>query len=157
MKQLISNLSIKQHVLFRRLGPDPEDMALLYNATSLFVFPSLYEGFGLPPLEAMACGSPVIAAKNSSIPEILGDGALFFDGHDAEGLAALMIRVLADEELRRSLVQKGLERARGFSWERCARVTLGAYARSTGRKYINGCSMPPEFDVKPRLTRRTLR
>jgi len=86
--------------------------------------PSLYEGFGLPVLEAMACGVPVICSNASSLPEVAGEAAILFDPLDVEGMAAAMERVLGDEELRAELRARGLERARGFSWEKCARETL---------------------------------
>ena len=132
LRQIVAKLGLDSQVLFWRLGPAAEDMALLYNAASLFVFPSLYEGFGLPPLEAMACGTPVIAADNSSMPEVLGDAALFVEARDKEALAAATTRALTDDGLRANLIERGLERASRFSWERCARETMAAYARSAG-------------------------
>jgi glycosyltransferase involved in cell wall biosynthesis len=84
----------------------------------MFVFPSLYEGFGLPPLEAMAAGTPVITSKVSSLPEVVGDAALLVDPMDAGAIADAMARVLDDEALRRDLIRRGLERARAFSWTR---------------------------------------
>lgn len=107
-----------------------EDLVLLYNAASLFVFPSLYEGFGLPLLEAMACGTPVIAANNSSIPEIVGDAAVLFEAEDVNTLAVVMDQVLMDQSLQRCLAQKGLERASNFSWEKCAHQTLAGYQQA---------------------------
>jgi glycosyltransferase involved in cell wall biosynthesis len=107
-----------------------EDLVLLYNAASLFVFPSLYEGFGLPPLEAMACGTPVVAANNSSIPEVVGDAALLVDAQDTEGMAGMMAQVLTRETVRTSLAEKGLEQAASFSWEKCARQTMAGYEQS---------------------------
>lgn len=107
-----------------------EELVLLYNTADLFVFPSLYEGFGLPPLEAMACGAPVVAANNSSIPEIAGDAALFFQAEDATGIASVIAKVLADETLRLDLINKGYQHVSTFSWEKCARQTIGAYKYS---------------------------
>lgn len=104
-----------------------DDLVLLYNAASLFVFPSTYEGFGLPPLEAMSCGAPVIAANNSSIPEIVGDAAILFDAHDVQGMAAAISQVLTDETKRSHLRAAGLERVAGFSWEKCGRETIDVY------------------------------
>ncbi|MCE5307548.1 MAG: glycosyltransferase family 4 protein [Acidobacteriales bacterium] len=125
----IVELGIDGQVLFRQLGPKAEEMAVLYNAASLFVFPSLYEGFGLPPLEAMACGTPVVAANNSSIPEVVGDAAVLVDARDAQNMASGIAEVLADETLRSKLSTRGLARAANFSWERCARETVTAYER----------------------------
>lgn len=104
-----------------------DDLALLYNAASLFAFPSLYEGFGLPLLEAMACGVPTVAAGNSSIPEIVGDAALLFDATNVEEMAATMNLVLSDESLQVGLKSKGIERANTFSWEKCALETVNVY------------------------------
>ncbi len=107
-----------------------EDLVILYNACSLFVFPSLFEGFGLPPLEAMSCGAPVIAGANSSIPEIVGDAALLVDAADIEGLASKISLVLCDDDIRKNLIQKGAERAACFSWKKCARETIEAYKQA---------------------------
>jgi len=110
-----------------------DDLALLYNAAALFVFPSFYEGFGLPLLEAMACGTPVVAANNSSIPEIVGEAALLIEAKDVLGIAAAMTQVLTDDALRQHLIEKGLKRAAGFSWARCASETVGVYKKVVAR------------------------
>lgn len=104
-----------------------EELMLLYNMASLFVFPSRYEGFGLPLLEAMACGTPVVAADNSSIPEIVGDAALLFAAEDTQGMATLIEHVLTKENLRTMLIQNGIRRADQFSWANCANQTIAAY------------------------------
>jgi len=106
-----------------------EDLPALYNLADLFAFPTLYEGFGLPALEAMACGTPVVTAGNSCMPELVGDAALLVDARDVEGLAEAMDRVLADGALRESLVARGLARARLFTWARAAQKLLEAYER----------------------------
>lgn len=129
----IQELRLTNQVRFLESVSD-EDLFLLYNVSSLFVFPSLYEGFGLPLLEAMACGTPVAAADNSSIPEIAGDAALLFDAHDAQAIADTLSRALTDEEQRRCLKQKGLTRAGDFTWERCARQTIDVYAQTLRQK-----------------------
>lgn len=90
----------------------------LYEHAAVFAFPSLYEGFGIPPLEAMSCGCPVVASNASSIPEVCGDAALYFSPQDGAAISAAILRVLADDELRRNLVEKGLNRSRCFSWEK---------------------------------------
>lgn len=100
------------------------DMPLLYRGASLLVFPSLFEGFGLPLLEAMASDCPVVCSNATSIPEVVGDAALLFDPHDPKAIADAMHRILTDEELRRRLIHTGRERCRQFSWERTARETL---------------------------------
>jgi glycosyltransferase involved in cell wall biosynthesis len=103
---------------------DGADLPALYSGASLLVMPSLYEGFCLPVLEAMACGTPVACSNVSSLPEVAGEAALFFDPHDMEGMAATVVRALGDSWLRRTLVERGLEQARSFTWERCARTVL---------------------------------
>jgi glycosyltransferase involved in cell wall biosynthesis len=100
------------------------DLATLYRGARMFVFPPLYEGFGIPVLEAMASGTPVICSGNSSLPEVGGDAALYFDASDAVRLASRIEAVWTDNELARSLIHKGLERTREFSWDKCAYETL---------------------------------
>jgi len=103
------------------------DLPSLYSGADAFVFPSLYEGFGLPPLEAMACGCPVIASNVSSLPEICGDAAYYIDPHSIESLAEGIKKVLTDQNLRESLIKKGMERARLFTWERSAREHIKVF------------------------------
>jgi len=107
----------------------PEDLLGLYNAARLLVHPAFYEGFGLPPLEAMACGTPVVASNTSSLPEVVGDAALLVDPTDVDGMAVAMWRLLSDEALRQQMIEKGLKRARLFSWRRAALETLEIYRR----------------------------
>ena len=104
-----------------------DELPVLYSLAEMFVFPSLYEGFGLPPLEAMACGTPVVASNASSLPEVVGDAALTIDPYDIEGLAKAMEQLLMDQELRSEMRARGLVRAKLFSWERTARETLRVY------------------------------
>ena len=103
---------------------DPADLAAVYAGAELFVFPSIYEGFGFPLLEAMAHGVPSIAARSSSLPEIGGEAALYFDPHDARALEALMERALTDRALRDDLAARGRARAAEFGWDRAAEQTL---------------------------------
>jgi len=107
-----------------------EDLEGLWALTSAFVFPSLYEGFGLPVLEAMARGVPVVCSNASSLPEIAGDAALLFDPRDETAIAAAVLRVLRDRTLAERLRASGVERAEEFSWERTARLTLESYDRA---------------------------
>jgi glycosyltransferase involved in cell wall biosynthesis len=110
-------------------GVPDEDLAGLYSGAAAFVFPSLYEGFGFPVLEAMACGTPVICANTSSLPEVAGEAALTVDPLDAGALAAAIARVLADSALRDSLIAKGYEQIKRFAWERAAREALAILER----------------------------
>ena len=103
------------------------DMPLLYAAATGLVFASLYEGFGLPILEAMACGTPVVASRAAALPEVAGDAALYFDPMDPEAIAEQALALVEDDTLRFGLVQRGLTHAASFSWTRAARDTLDAY------------------------------
>ena len=105
------------------------DLPALYSAASVFVYASRYEGFGLPVLEAMACGAPVITSNVASMPEIAGESGILIDPNDESELADAMGRVLTDDELRARLARAGLERAQSFSWERAAQATLAVYER----------------------------
>jgi glycosyltransferase involved in cell wall biosynthesis len=118
-------------IVFTGYVPD-DDLVALYNAADIFVSPSLFEGFGLPPLEAMACGTPVVTSNTTSLPEVVGDAALMVDPLDAEALAGAMSAVLADDALRAQLSRQGLERAATFSWEATARTVLGVYRDVVG-------------------------
>ncbi len=104
-----------------------EDLRLLYSAAELFVFPSIYEGFGMPVLEAMACGAPVVTSNTTSIPEVAGDAAIFVNPLDARELGEAMVRVLSNKQLREGLRAKGFERVKQFTWERAARRTVEVY------------------------------
>ena len=126
---LTRELSIADRVVFVGAISDDEKMAL-YQLANCYVAPSLYEGFGLTPLEAMACGTPVVAADASCTPEVVGDAALLVAPHDVEGFANAIIRVLTDDALARRMRQQGLDRARQFSWERTATATRAVYQRA---------------------------
>lgn len=105
------------------------DLPLLYNAASLLVFPSLFEGFGMPVIEAMAVGLPVACSNITCLPEVGGDAAMYFDPEDPEDIAAKVYKVCSDEDLRGLLVKKGLKRVQLFSWERTAKETLDVYEK----------------------------
>ncbi len=124
--ETIDKLNLQDDVMFTGYVSD-EDLPALYNAAELFVYPSLYEGFGLPPLEAMACGTPVITSNTSSLPEVVGDAGIMVDPHDVDELADTMYDVLTNDGLKEDLIKKGLERAKMFSWEKCALETLKVY------------------------------
>jgi glycosyltransferase involved in cell wall biosynthesis len=121
--QQVERLGLEAEVIFPGYVPQ-DDLPALLSGARLFVFPSLYEGFGLPVLEAMACGTPVLCSNVSSLPEVAGNAALLIDPLDVESMAETMNRVLKDEGLRARLVERGLQQARQFSWDRCARETL---------------------------------
>ncbi len=121
-------LELGQRVRF--IGPVAEEvLPALYGGATLFVFPSLYEGFGLPLLEAMACGTPVVCSNRSSLPEVVGDAALLVDPVDVAALADALLRLLEDTALREHLTERAIARAATFSWERAARETLEVYCR----------------------------
>ena len=107
-----------------------KDLPALYSAAICFVYPSFFEGFGLPVLEAMQCGTPVIAGNRTSLPEVAGAAALLFDPFDAGALAEAIERIIHNPDTRAELRVKGLERARIFSWTATARLTLQAYERA---------------------------
>jgi glycosyltransferase involved in cell wall biosynthesis len=106
---------------------DDEELAPLYSGAAAFVYPSLYEGFGLTPLEAMQCGAPVITSNTSSLPEVVGDAGILLDPADGDALCQAILDVLRDAPLRRGMRERSLARAGRFSWERCTRATLDAY------------------------------
>jgi glycosyltransferase involved in cell wall biosynthesis len=101
-----------------------ENVSILYQNALMFIFPSLYEGFGIPILEAMASGMPVILAKNSSLPEVGGEAALYFATENSAELASCINKIIEDKVLRENLIRKGLEHCKNFSWEKCAQQTL---------------------------------
>jgi glycosyltransferase involved in cell wall biosynthesis len=123
---LISRLGLADSIKFTGQVPEA-DIPVFYNAADLFVFPSGYEGFGLPPLEAMACGCPVICSFNTSIPEVAGDAAVMCNPSDEQDLAKKMLTVLSDEDLREQLVSRGFSRSRNFSWDTAASCTSRLY------------------------------
>jgi len=115
LRQSVHKHKLDKHVRF--LGFQPmETLAAFYRLARAFVFPSLYEGFGLPPLEAMACGSPVVTSNVSSLPEVAGGAALLVDPYDANAIAGGIVQAVTDETLRADLIARGLDRARSFSW-----------------------------------------
>ena len=126
LRRLVHRFQLHQHVRFFGFVPEAT-LAVLYRKAVMFVFPSLYEGFGLPPLEAMAAGTPVITSKVSSLPEVVGDAALLVDPMDAGAIADAMARLLDDDALRRDLIRRGHERARAFSWTRSVARTREVY------------------------------
>ena len=134
-------------------GYVPEnDLVALYNICELFVFPSWHEGFGLPVLEAMACGAPVIAANATSLPEIVGRADALFDPHDLDSIGAKIQQALIDGAFRTSLIESGLERARSFTWDNTAKITLAAFEEKSQRNVSSdNLTLPSLAPIKPRL------
>jgi len=123
-----ANHGVADRVTFTGFVPD-EDLGALYSAASVFVYPSFFEGFGLPPLEAMQCGTPVITGDRTSLPEVVGDAGVMVDPYDVTAIANAIERLLMDDTLRADLSQRGIERAKTFSWEKAARATLDVFER----------------------------
>jgi len=124
----IESLGLDEDVIFVDWVAE-NDLPHYYSAASVFVYPSLHEGFGLPPLEAMACGCPVVTSNTSSLPEVVGDAAIMVDPYDIDGLANVMREVLTNDGLRQGMIEKGLKQAKKFSWEKTAQETSAVYER----------------------------
>jgi glycosyltransferase involved in cell wall biosynthesis len=118
-------------------GVSDKQMPALYNSVDILLFPSLYEGFGWPPLEAMACGTPVVASNAASLPEVIGDAGLMCSAYDYDGLAQAMYALLSNNDLRLTLIDRGLSRASRFRWEKVARQTLAVY-EAVAKYYQSG-------------------
>jgi len=112
-----------------QLGGDDQQLAILYERASAFIFPSLYEGFGIPPLEAMSHDCPVVCSNTSSIPEVVGDAGEYFDPGDVDSMRAAIECIVGSESRRKALIEKGRARLRWFSWDRCAAETLDIYRK----------------------------
>jgi len=132
LRRAVHSHKLHKHVRFLGYQPD-ETLAILYRLASVFVFPSLYEGFGLPPLEAMACGTPVVTSNVSSLPEVTGDAAVLVDPYDVESIAHGVQNVLTNPTLSAELRTKGKARASEFSWERSVARTRQVY-EEVGRR-----------------------
>lgn len=124
--ELVAELKLQRMVKFTGYVDD-DDLPALYSACEIFVYPSLYEGFGLPPLEAMACGAPVITSNTSSLPEVVGDAGVLINPNEVAELAAAMINLLNDTTQRENRSRAGFERSKHFSWERAAHETQAVY------------------------------
>lgn len=131
-----SNSAVRDQIIFTGYVPD-EDLSVLYSAAKCFVYPSFFEGFGLPPLEAMRCGTPTITGNRTCLPEVVGDGALMVDAFDEQSILEGIVKVIRDEDLRTQLREKGISRAKIYDWTTTARQTLEVYekvyANSVGR------------------------
>ena len=127
VRSTIQNLGLEGDIVFTDMVPEA-DLPALYSAATVYVFPSLYEGFGLPPLEAMACGTPVAASKAACIPEICGEGnAVFFDPYDPTDISDSVMKIWVNESLQQELIAKGRERVKEFSWRKMAKEVLKMY------------------------------
>ncbi len=128
MRRLLSSEALRERVVsLAEVGE--EELRALYTRASVFLFPSIFEGFGLPPLEAMACGTPVLTANFGAMAEICGDAALGVNTYSVAEIADGLLRLTRDESLRAELIEKGKARAAAFSWRTCAERTLAAYRR----------------------------
>jgi glycosyltransferase involved in cell wall biosynthesis len=125
-QELTVRLGLTERVLFRH-DVIEADLPALVSGARLFVFPSVHEGFGLPPLEAMQCGTPVACARVSALSEVTGDAAFPFDPFNVPGMSTALSHLLEDADLRAELADRGLRRAQLFTWERTARETMAAY------------------------------
>lgn len=126
LKREVEKRGLEGKVLFPGFIGD-DDLPAVYSLARVFVFPSLAEGFGLPPLEAMACGTPCVVSNSSSLPEVAGVAALLFDPTSLDSFEDCILRILHDPELHCSLRAAGLDQAKRFSWERAAGETLAVY------------------------------
>lgn len=126
LRKKVEDMGLSDRVVFAGYVPY-EHLPYFYNCASLFVYPSLYEGFGLPPLEAMTCGTPTITTNVTSIPEVVGDGAVMVNPYDTDDLTDNIIELLSDIDLREQLTRKGLRRAYSFSWKKTAIETIKVY------------------------------
>lgn len=130
-RRWVRGLGVEERVIFTGWVPE-EDKPALYSGATAFVFPSLYEGFGLPAVEALACGTPVIASNRSSLPEVVGEGGILVEPTDVEALAEAMEVLLVDDTLRAELRQRALAQAAKFSWKQMALETLAVYRKAVG-------------------------
>jgi glycosyltransferase involved in cell wall biosynthesis len=136
LRRAVETSGVRQDVRFFGFVPD-STLASLYRLANVFVFPSLYEGFGLPPLEAMACGTPVVTSRLSSLPEVVDEAAVLVDPYDVTDIASGIERLLTDEELRQTLIDRGHARANHFSWDRSVKAILSVY------REVLGQALPP--------------
>src|SRR5579883_2130616 len=131
-RPVAADLGMNGQIIFRFV--EEEDKAAVYSGASVFVFPSLYEGFGLNPLEAMACGAPVVCSNRTSLPEVVGDAALSIDPDDLPAMVEAMYNVLTNDELSADLRARGLARTKLFSWRTTASETLKVYEEAVARR-----------------------
>lgn len=147
LRAQVEREGLSEQVIFTGFVSD-SDLVHLYNAAEMLVLPSFDEGFGLPALEAMACGTPVVASRAGALPEVVGQGGLFFNPYAPEELQERLQRLLADRQLRADLGRKGLQRAREFSWEHSARTALGIFEELSGSQQKKALSALPYLPKK---------
>jgi glycosyltransferase involved in cell wall biosynthesis len=128
---LMGDEGLKEHIC-RPGYLNDDDLRALYSSCGAFIYPSLYEGFGLPPLEAMACGAPVIASRIPALQETLGESAILVDSLDANALAQTIIALLQDGRRRDEFIEKGQQRVKAFNWDRAATATYEIYSQAIG-------------------------
>ena len=128
LEKMLQDLELSHCVHFTGFVDD-NDLPLLYNQAAVFVFPSFYEGFGLPPLEAMACGCPVVASDLSCIPEICGDAVYYVNPHSVEEIAEGMLKVLESSDLAAGLIRKGFQQAENYNWEHAVTNVIRIFDR----------------------------
>jgi glycosyltransferase involved in cell wall biosynthesis len=131
LRSRVDELDLADSVIFTGFVPD-SDLVELYNAATLVVMPSLDEGFGLPAVEAMACGTPVASSDKGSLPEVLGDAGAYFDPLDLQSITSVVGTLLEDSERRAQMRERGLARSRSFRWERSAAETLSIFNELCG-------------------------
>lgn len=148
LRRRIRSHGLEGDVLFTGYVPDDE-LGALYRAAAVCAYPSLYEGFGMPPLEAMRCGTPVVASRATAIPEAVGDGGLLFDPYDAGSIADAIATVLTNASLARDLSRRGLAWAERFSWELTARRTLAAFTHTLTRTRAPAMEASPGLSISP--------
>lgn len=147
--EIDNNPELHKRIVLTGYVPD-EELAPLYSGAQVFVYMSLYEGFGLPPLEAMQCGTPVITSNTSSLPEVVGDAGIMLDPRDIDGLCQALVRMTTDHEFRDDLAQRALKRAALFSWERCVEETIAAYKQALGVEHAAAVTVPTMADAAKR-------
>ena len=129
--ELSSTPGMKNKIILTGYVPD-EDLSVLYSDALVFVYPSFYEGFGLPPLEAMKCGVPVITSNTSSLPEVVGNAGITLDPKYSDGLTQSLLELYSKPSLRKEMSLKSISQAQNFSWEKCTSETLSAYKKARG-------------------------
>lgn len=125
----LNSHGLEKRIILTGFVPD-QDLTPLYSGALVFVYPSLYEGFGLPPLEAMQCGVPVITSNTSSLPEVVGDAGIMTDPNDSDAICHHILKIYRSPTLRQELANKSLEQAKKFSWEKCSGQTIDAYKKA---------------------------